>query len=303
MNAPDYKKGKNYIEKKMKVRTKAVGDDGTALIVFATLSVVDKDEDVIMPGAFGEQLAAILPAHNRSKAPLGKARIFEDANEALAEKRFNLDIENARDWHSAIKFDMADGEPIQEYSFGFTILESSRGEFEGRQVRFLSKLKVHEVSPVLVGAGVNTRTLAVKSGLAKQEDLGLDDYAMQHAKINETKGADAAGDNDKGGASGDLTPAEKQAITFTDQARKALASVQELVDRAKSLANLRAKDGRRISGDSVTQLTQLQGSVKELNTELSVILKDNQQEDVAIAAQKAALEIEQTLRAIESHTK
>ncbi|MEK7765262.1 MAG: hypothetical protein AAB368_03395, partial [bacterium] len=61
--------------------------------------------------------------------------------------------------------------PKQEYSYGFRVEESSEGEFraaEGaapQKVRFLKRLAVAEVSPVLKGAGINTRTLALKARL------------------------------------------------------------------------------------------------------------------------------------------
>ena len=110
------------IYKTLPVTMRKGHEEGSALIVFATLGVIDKDNDVIVAGAFGEQLAAILPSHDWGSAPLGKARVFEDGPEALAELMFNQDIELARDWHSAMLFDFKDGEPIQEFSFGFTIL-------------------------------------------------------------------------------------------------------------------------------------------------------------------------------------
>jgi hypothetical protein len=51
---------------------------------------------------------------------------------------------------------------LQEWSYGFKVLESEEGEFEGRQVRFLKKMQVFEVSPVMQGAGVETMTVAIK---------------------------------------------------------------------------------------------------------------------------------------------
>src|SRR5690606_30998985 len=52
---------------------------------------------------------------------------------------------------------------LGQWSYGFDIVKHSFGEFEGRQVRFLERVKVHEVSPVLVGAGVGVRTLVAKA--------------------------------------------------------------------------------------------------------------------------------------------
>lgn len=144
-------------------KIKALGD-GSGQIVFATMNVIDKDGDVTLPGAFGRQKAAIVPAHNWGSVPLGHAEVSEVGDEAHAALAFNLESATAKEWYSWLKQDVSSGAPIQEWSYGFTITDSEPGEWEGRPVRILKALKVHEVSPVLVGAGENTRTLAIKSG-------------------------------------------------------------------------------------------------------------------------------------------
>ena len=53
---------------------------------------------------------------------------------------------------------------LQEWSYGYAVLDGPSGLFEGKRVRELRKLDVFEVSPVLKGAGVGTSTLAIKSG-------------------------------------------------------------------------------------------------------------------------------------------
>lgn len=149
-------------ERKPTVTIKQMGDDGSGLARIATMNVIDKDGDVTRPGAFGEQHVKLLPAHNWGHVPLGKARMFEHADEALAEFQLNLESTAGREWHSALKFDLNNGQPVQEWSYGFSVLKASNGEFENQRVRFLESLKVHEVSPVVVGAGVNTSTLTIK---------------------------------------------------------------------------------------------------------------------------------------------
>ena len=146
-----------------RLRLKGLGD-GVVTAVFATLNVKDHDGDVTLPGAFGDQEAPILPTHDRSAMPLGKAIIREEKAEAIAELHFNLDTAAGRDWFSALKFDFENGTPRQEYSYGFDVLEREGGMFNGEPVQLLKKLKVHEVSPVLLGAGISTRTVAVKAG-------------------------------------------------------------------------------------------------------------------------------------------
>ena len=132
---------------------KALDETGTGTALIATLNVEDSDGDVTLPGAFGNQNAKIIPAHDWQHVPLGKAKIREEGNDVLADFKLNLNIEAARDWHEALKHDLANGPPLQEWSYGFGIEEASFGDFEGHEVRFLKKLKVREISPVIVGAG------------------------------------------------------------------------------------------------------------------------------------------------------
>lgn len=143
---------------------KQVTDEGRGLAVIATLGVVDKDGDQVEPGAFGEgQVAKLLPAHDWRSVPLGKAAIREDGDRAVADFQLNLAIPAARDWHAALKFDLTNGRPLQEWSYGFLVEESGYGDVDGHPVRYLRKLKVYEISPVVVGAGEGTGTLMIKA--------------------------------------------------------------------------------------------------------------------------------------------
>lgn len=141
---------------------KALDEAGKGVAVIATLNVIDKDQDVTLPGAFGNQTSKIVPAHDWSQVPLGKAQISESGDEVLAEFQINLDLASGQEWYKALKFDMENGPPLQEWSYGFRIDAAEFGRFEDQEVRFLKALKVYEISPVIVGAGVNTRTVALK---------------------------------------------------------------------------------------------------------------------------------------------
>lgn len=150
--------------------------DGTAEIVFATLNVVDKDGDITLPGAFGEQVAKISPAHDWSAPGMGKADIFERDNDAVARLTFNLKMDSGREWAESVKFNFDNGIP-QEYSYGFDVMAETKVERDGQTFRGLTDQKVYEVSPVMVGAGVNTRTLAAKAS-RKLEDHFADVVAQ-----------------------------------------------------------------------------------------------------------------------------
>lgn len=157
---------------------KAVDDDGTASWVMATLNVIDDDGDVTLPGAFGKQSFAIVPAHDHTHVPLGKAVLREEGDEAIVDAKFNLDIPAAKDWHSAIKFDLANPPAVQEYSYAYNLHDGGwkMGTFKGERVRFFHPkadgtpgVDVYESSPVLRGAGNFTRTLSAKSGMKFDE--------------------------------------------------------------------------------------------------------------------------------------
>lgn len=152
---------------------KEMDEGGKGLARIATLSAVDHDGDTYLPGAFGwksgGQWCSILPAHDRRATPLGKARVYEEGDQALAELSFNLDIPEAKGWHSAIMFDLAQGESVQEYSYGYNLVEFDYEQRGSDRVRKFKKVEVLEVSPVLKGAGIGTGTLSIKSAELKEK--------------------------------------------------------------------------------------------------------------------------------------
>lgn len=152
----------------------AMDEAGKGLARIATLSAVDHDGDTYLPGAFswkegGHQWCSILPAHNRKATPLGKARVYEEGDAAYAELHFNLEIPEAKSWHSAIMFDLAKGTSVQEYSYGFDTIDAEEQVRGQERVQVLKRLDVHEVSPVLKGAGIGTGTLGMKNASLKGE--------------------------------------------------------------------------------------------------------------------------------------
>lgn len=162
-------------------------DQGLVTAVFATLNVVDSDGDVTIPGAFTTGERVRISAYNHESwngaLPVGKGIIAEQDGNAILEGEFFLDLPAGRDTFEVVK---QMGE-LQEWSYGFDVLDAAPGQFEGRDVRFLRKLKVYEVSPVLLGAGVGTRTLATK-GLKLSDHI---DAALADVDQITTRVADA----------------------------------------------------------------------------------------------------------------
>ena len=148
-------------------------DKGEVVAVFATLNVIDSDGDVTPPGAFEDGAKVRISAYGHKSwegvLPVGKGSIREIGTEAVMAGRFFMDTEAGADTFKVVKELGEDG--LQEWSYGYDPVEYSFGEFGDQHVRFLNKLKVHEVSPVLLGAGVGTRLLTAKSGLQFAEHV------------------------------------------------------------------------------------------------------------------------------------
>jgi len=127
-------------------------DKGEVTAVFATLGVIDSDGDVTVKGAFDNGAKVRISAYGHTSwngaLPVGKGSIREVGDEAILEGRFFLDTPAGADTFKVVKELGVDG--LQEWSYGYDPVEFSFGEFEEQQVRYLNKLKVHEVSPVLL---------------------------------------------------------------------------------------------------------------------------------------------------------
>ena len=137
---------------------------GQVDLVFSTFNVVDSDGDVTLPGAFedGQKVAVSAYGHTswEGALPVGIATVRQTPKEGQASAQFFLDTKDGADTFKTVKSLHDAG--IGDWSYGYVPMDYSYGEFDGKQVRFLNKVGVDEISPVLKGAGVNTRTLDVK---------------------------------------------------------------------------------------------------------------------------------------------
>lgn len=144
-------------------------DCGEVEAVFATFNAIDSDGDVTVPGAFEDGAEVVISSYQHTSwggaLPVGKGRIRTTGEEAILEGQFFMDIPAARDTFLVVK----ELGQRQQWSYGFDVVDAEPGTFQGREVRFLKRQLVHEVSPVLVGAGVNTRTLAAKAAQDRKE--------------------------------------------------------------------------------------------------------------------------------------
>lgn len=137
-------------------------DSGEVTVVFSTLGVIDSDGDVTTKGAFTTGAPIVISSYGHTSwqgaLPVGKGTIREVGDEAVMEGQFFLDTQVGRDTFTVVKEIGA----LQEWSYGYDPVKYSFGEHDGQRVRFLEELKVHEVCPVLKGAGVGTRLISAK---------------------------------------------------------------------------------------------------------------------------------------------
>lgn len=162
-----------------------VKDEGTVQAVFSRFNVRDHDGDVTLPGAFTEGAPVRISAFGHASwgpsrrassvpmLPVGKGVIRTTDTEAVLHGQFFLNTQAGRDTFEVVK-QMGD---LQEWSYGYDIPAggAEHGEFEGQKARFLKRLEVPEVSPVLLGAGIGTRTIAVKARDGKLLDSELEE--------------------------------------------------------------------------------------------------------------------------------
>jgi hypothetical protein len=296
------------------MEVKADGEQGLVQAVFATLNVVDSDGDVTLPGAFGNQKVRLGAwGHAWQELPVGKGTIGEEGDKAVFDGAFFLDTEAGKEHYLTVK-NLAE---LQEWSYGFRVLDSEVGQFEGKDVRFLKSLQVFEVSPVMQGAGVDTMTVAIK-GEKVWEDMeneirhrlrdpadfeedsfrritlqqkkprvfaiaghlkGETTMTVQSVRFPKDDGWTMAEAKKWMADHPDLgKEADLETLTFADQAEHVLADVQAFTERSGSLADLRSKEGRVLSAANRARLSSLHDLLAECAGDIKELLDSTEPE-------------------------
>jgi len=158
------------------IELKGEGDPGEFTATFSTFNVIDKDGDVTLPGAFteGQKVRISYWGHRWQDLPVGKGEIHSDETKAWVDGKFFLDTEAGLETYKTVK----NLEDLQEWSYGFDIVESELGKFQDEDVQYLKALDVHEISPVFLAAGIGTMTTSIKSEKEETtEDTQTEDEA------------------------------------------------------------------------------------------------------------------------------
>lgn len=196
--------------KSLRVEVKDMDEaKGSVRAVFATFNKTDSDRDVTRPGAFEDGAEVPISAYGHTSwqgaLPVGKATIRQNAKQATIEGQFFMDTQHGADAFRTVK----NLGSLGQWSYGYDPVEYSFGEHQGERVRFLDKVKLHEVSPVLLGAGVGTRTLSAKSGTPDERSR-----PGRAIAVHETAVVDRSWDGAKtiAGIGADARPSELRSV-------------------------------------------------------------------------------------------
>jgi hypothetical protein len=164
-------------------------DQGIVTAVFSTFGVVDKDNDIVEPGAIKDGTPIRVSAYGHAswnsyfanaELPTGKGIVHADDGKAWADMQFFLDTDHGKNTFLTVK-NMGN---LQEWSYSLQNVRAEYEDMEGvGQVRRIKSMDIHEVSPVLMGASIGTCTTMVKSGLKFQEHI--DSVLAEVVKLTE----------------------------------------------------------------------------------------------------------------------
>jgi hypothetical protein len=126
-------------------------DKGQVVAKIATLNVIDKDGDVILPGAL-QRTDVVISAY-------GKGVFYEEGDALMFEGEFFMDTTHGRDTFITVKNLGALG----EWSYSLQNVTSEPVQVDGVRANGIKGFGATEVSPVLVGASVGSETLSTKS--------------------------------------------------------------------------------------------------------------------------------------------
>lgn len=204
-------------------------DEAQGLVTskISTFGVIDSDGDVTSKSSFVDGQPVIMSAYNhqswKGALPIGHGKVFTNSTEAIFEGQFLMNTTHGSDAFHTVKA-LSDVQ-LQEWSYSLRGIKSSQILVEGRKARHLDSFDVNEVSPVIKGASVDTRTLDIKQ----------------------------FGD--------DGVPTD---MKFAEHSEWVVAQVEAFIKRAQEVTDLRADKGKSISEESKAQIMALREQLEKL---------------------------------------
>lgn len=233
---------------------------GEVTAVVSMLNVVDRDRDVILPGAITDGASVKMSAFDhdiftKRMPPVGRGVIKVEGDRVVFHGKYFMSTERGRDAFETVK---ALG-PESEWSIGWpnSTLKTATMTDEWRAKgarRVISGIVVMEVSPVMLGANQFTRTVATKSAedeaAAAAEKAEQDRLAAAEQERIAAEQAAAAAEQRKQDimAAVEKTLAEMKAAEDAEAERKRAAEAAEqerLAIATKAAEEKAAADARK----------------------------------------------------------
>lgn len=165
--------------------------EGSFRATFSRFNVVDRDGDVTVPGAVaaGAPVRVSQFGHNWGEYVIGDGVLGADNEKGWGDAEFYLDTTKGLDTYRSVKRLSAKG--LQDWSFGFDPTETSTDEADLKPFpgafRVIKKLEIHEISPVMLGAGIRTGTDFIKGLTLADQSLGaraaVDGLVLRYAAL------------------------------------------------------------------------------------------------------------------------
>jgi len=238
--------------------------DGQFTALASVFNNIDAVGDVVMPGAFAEDLKAwaasgdpipLFWGHQMQDPDMNLGKVLE-ATETSAglQIKAELDLENAK---AMQVYRLLKGKRVSKMSFAYDVLDGAPAERDGQSVYELRKLKLHEVSVVQVPANPAASIQQVKAA-AERRRAALDDDGDPQVKallaqlLDLLKAADngepSAADEPAADLPKTATPAGKAGRTLSaknesalrkalDQITAGMADVKSVLDSLDTTSN------------------------------------------------------------------
>ena len=271
-------------------------NSGQVEAVFSLFNSLDSDGDVVVPGAvksgFKNNQVPMVWSH-KWDMPIGKGTIAQDDDKAVFKGEFFMDTESGKEAYNLVK-NMGD---MQQWSFGYKVNDSEFAKAKTQDgetnARYLKDLTVYEVSPVLVGANQDTYTLAIKSNTELLKEITGEKNGEEEVEVSSSCdcncGSKGYGDDEQekksckyheGGSCMKMEEDKKEMKSeedleisegskpFSDEVKDVLAALDDLVARAKAIAMLRDKDGRKLGVKATEALRAVADDLQDAWTEV-----------------------------------
>lgn len=218
----------------------------------AITSTIDRDGEVIRPGAF-KHLEKLLKhgfgtvGHSWGALSIGTVEEAREDEKGLFFRMKFHSTQAAQDARTVIK-ERVEREKAVGLSIGYMVVKSSREQVEGKTVRFLDELDVEEIAYAQAPAHLDTDVTAVKSAepLAGKE--------------------------------------------LHDELDSALAAVESTTKRCVGYAATKKADERSMSEERITQMKALRDAMQASAKALDEVIPADMADDDAVQAEMAAHE-------------